>query len=57
MSIADLSNNISVVHKHQNNCDKTVDCSCGCEDDEEHSHSYSNVNRTHQETENMRRLR
>ena len=58
MSIADLSNDISMMSKkrHQTNCNKTVDCSCGCEDDEEERSFATNINRTQLETNGMLRL-
>ena len=66
MSIADLSNDISMVSKPANtHCIKTKDCSCGCEDDVSRSYiendnqnTSKNMNAQHNhETEGMRRMR
>ena len=69
MSIADLSNDISMVSKPAapSHCIKTKDCSCGCEDDDvsrsyiENDQNTSKVTPSnaqhHHETEGMRRMR
>ena len=70
MSIADLSNDISMVSKPAapSHCIKTKDCSCGCEDDDVSRSYIENDNQNmskatpsnaqhHHETEGMRRMR